>query len=203
MTRGKTKTTRTYVNHADHVHPQTKAARVKCKRSIEETGQPWDGVDRDPVPGTPEFDALPRGRKSAIRRRHNEAMYERTEAVDTLLDASDRPAPLDGHSAPDFAPRTGEELTPDEANRVAGEDTLTGWRKAAGLSADSQLRDASGRFTQATLDRWQMLIDQLNESRSYIETNGIELLGASMATSVGGQRFVAEFDGDEWSVTAE
>lgn len=170
MTRAKAKGTpkRTYLNHSEHTHPATKYARDQCRRMYDRTGQPWDGVT--PIPPA---ETLTRGQKAAATRKRREGQRKQAIAVESLLAASE--------------PQAGKELTPEEADQVAGES----------------LRDAKGRFTQATLARWGLLIDQMNDSRSYIESNGIELLGATLVTSLGGQKFVAEFDGTEWVVTAE
>jgi hypothetical protein len=137
----KAKGSRTYVYHADHTHPATKAARARCKRSIEQTGQPWDGVDRDPTPGTPEFDALPRGQKSAIRRRHNQKQATQAGAVDDLLDAS-IPNPMRKEAEASTALDKGDGGTYSLPGEVAVGEPVR------------RMRDANGRFTQATLDRW-------------------------------------------------
>jgi hypothetical protein len=173
---------RVYVSHAEHSHPQTKAARDRCRRMIHQTGEPWDGTDHDPAPGTPEFEALSRGQKAAITRRNRDKRATQTKGVDDLLEAS---TPLRREAEASVA-------LDGETQSLLGE-----------VEVGRSIRDARGRFTKDTLARWDLLITQMDDARSYIETNGIELMGATLVTSLGGQKFVAEFDGDEWAVTAE
>jgi hypothetical protein len=91
------------------------------------------------------------------------------------------------------------------AEQAAGVDSLLAAESGVpdSQSSESELRDSHGRFTKATLASWSTLLSHLEGAQDFIAHNGIELTGAMLTTSVGGHRFVAEFDGDEWVVTAE
>lgn len=67
-------------------------------------------------------------------------------------------------------------------------------------SESEPLRNHRGRFTRDTLEQWQTLLDSLDGAQAYLVENGADLLGASITTSIGGQTFIAKFDGHEWSV---
>lgn len=73
----------------------------------------------------------------------------------------------------------------------------------APASSDSEpIRDEYGRFTKATLKKWNTLLGHLEGAQDYIRHNGIELTGAALTTTVGGQTFTAIFDGEEWTLEA-
>jgi hypothetical protein len=70
------------------------------------------------------------------------------------------------------------------------------------FQAAAAIRDEYGRFTKATLAKWDTLLTHLEGAQDYIKHNGIELTGAALTTTVGGQVFTAIFDGEEWTVEA-
>lgn len=169
---------RTYLQHSQHTHPQTKEARAQCRRIFDRTGEPWDGSE---IP----VEQMTKGEKSAATRRRRQAEAEQTSGMDALLDASMR--------------REAEaSVALDKGDDGAYQSTYTGHGPPP-----TALRDSHGHFTKATLAAWSRLIEHLEGAQDYIAHNGIELTGAMLTTSVGGQRFVAEFDGDQWYINAE
>ena len=180
--KGKTSrgTERVYLNHAEHKHEQTKAARATCRRIFNETGKPWDGKSLEP---------RTRGEKAAATRKKNRRLAEQAAGVDALLAASD---PMQREAEASVA------LDRDpEAQTISLPGPVT-----VGEPLSSPIRDEYGRFTKATLKKWDTLLTHLEGAQDYIKTNGIELTGAALTTTVGGQTFTAIFDGDEWTIEA-
>lgn len=81
----------TYINHKDHTHPSNSRARAKCRRMVEETGQPWDGTTE--VENKPEEqpEELTRGQKAAATRKRNAALETQAKVVDSVLLATEEP----------------------------------------------------------------------------------------------------------------
>lgn len=77
---------RTNISHKDHAHPATPGARAVCRRHMEKHGEPWDGVTKA------NGGRKGAGAKAAETRRANEAARVQAEAVDKVLDATERDA---------------------------------------------------------------------------------------------------------------
>lgn len=58
-------------------------------------------------------------------------------------------------------------------------------------------RNGKGRFTRSTLG---LLLASIEGAETYLEHEGAELVEATLTSRIGGQLFVATFDGSEWSV---
>ena len=181
--KGKTKTgtNRVYLNHAEHKHPQTKNDRATCLRYFKKHGVPWDGVADTTA------DPVTRGQKAAATRARRKKQEEQAAGVDALLAATVR-----NEAEASTALDKGD----------GGTYSLPGEVTVGEPVAPSSIRDEYGRFTKATLKKWDTLLDHLEGAQNYIKHNGIELTSAALTTEVGGQVFTAIFDGDEWTLEA-
>lgn len=176
MARKTTKTGRKpYEKHDDHGHPMTKLDRGRCRRYMEKHGEPWNG-DLSLIETR-----MSKGQKAAATRKKNAALKKRAEVVDALLEETDR-----------------RDAALEEA---AIADAIT--KAAQDLSAGVPMRDSRGRFTKETLEAWTALLESIEGAHAYLIENEAELVGAELRLSLLGQHLIAEFDGVEWTVTAE
>jgi len=176
------------IRHAEHEHPQTRHYSVLCRKNMIETGQPLSVLPEQEMavetPVIKEDQPLTRGQKAAATRARNKAAAEQAQAIDAVLDLTE--------TAP--ASWTGDEVSDDIV------PDLTGARHPMAEVAHTPLRNSSGRFTRNTLEQWDRLLSSIEGAETYLFNEGAELVQATLTTKVAGVKFLATFDGDEWSV---